>query len=124
MPDRLYESHGVRILECAPDRPQPRSDRDMVDLIGLAGENDAAIVVLHAAWLGDDFFHLKTRLAGEILQKFITYHSHVVILGDISRYIEESAALRDFVHEANRGSQIWFVSTIEELDAWLARRPS
>ena len=32
------------------------------------------------------FFDLKTRLAGEILQKYINYHVKVAIIGDFSVY--------------------------------------
>jgi len=39
----------------------------------------------------------------------------VAIVGDISRYVEESSALRDFVYESNRGDQVWFVPTREKL---------
>jgi hypothetical protein len=42
----------------------------------------------------------------------VTYGRRVAILGDISRYIDESPALRDFVIEANRGDQVWLVSAI------------
>jgi hypothetical protein len=39
----------------------------------------------------------------------------VAIAGDIFRHVNESSAFRDFVYEANRGDQIWFVANIEEL---------
>ena len=40
----------------------------------------------------------------------------VAILGDISRYVAESSALRDFVRETNPGDSVWFLSTPEELE--------
>lgn len=116
MSDQLHDFHGFRVLECSTDRPQPTGDRDVVDFIGLAGQEDAQWVALDAGWLGDGFFRLKTRLAGEILQKFITYSLRVAIVGDISRHVAESAALRDFVYECNRGVQIWFVPTLADLE--------
>lgn len=64
----------------------------------------------------DDFFRLRTCIAGEIVQKFVTYGRRVAIAGDISRYVAESCAFRDFVCVANRGNQIWFVANREELD--------
>ena len=45
----------------------------------------------------------------------------VAILGDISRYVEESPAWRDFVIEANRGDHVWFVQTIEDLETRFAQ---
>jgi hypothetical protein len=116
MRPRTYDLHGVRVLECAAEGAQPRGDRDAVELIGAAWEHGARLVVIPAERLGDDFFRLSTRIAGEILQKFVNYRLRVAVLGDISRHMNESSALRDFVHESNRGDQVWFVASFEELD--------
>lgn len=64
-----------------------------------------------------EFFTLSTGLAGEFLQKFANYRLRLVIVGDVSRYTEQSSAVGDFVREANRGNQITFVSRLEELRA-------
>ena len=121
MPGTSYELHGVRIFECAQDGPPPRNDRDAVDLISEAWTNRAAFAVIPAERLGDAFFDLKTRIAGEFLQKFVNYHLRVAILGDISRYVAASSALRDFVYESNRGRDIWFVANLDELSVRLAQ---
>ncbi len=39
-----------------------------------------------------------------------------MIVGDISRHLAESSALRAFVNEANRGKEVWFLATREELE--------
>lgn len=72
-------------------------------------------MVIPAERFEDDFFRLRTGVAGAFLQKFVTYGVRVAILGDISRHLEASSALRDFVYESNRGRQIWFVGTEEDL---------
>ncbi len=116
MPDRSYDLLGVRVFECAGEGPRPRNDRDAADLINTAWEHRDALIVLPVERLGDDFFRLRTRIAGEIIQKFVTYGLRVAIVGDISRYVAESSALRDFVYESNRGDQVWFVASREELE--------
>src|SRR5579872_4955620 len=105
MPDKSYELHGVRVLECATEGGRLRNDRDAIPLIEAAWENRAKLIVIPVERLDDNFFQLKTRVAGEILQKFVQYRFHVAIVGDIARYVDESIALRDFVREANRGKQ-------------------
>ena len=70
--------------------------------------------------LDDAFFTLSTRIAGEIVQKFVNYRLKLAIVGDIARHLAASAALRDFVHETNRGNQLWFLPDIGQLDAQLA----
>jgi uncharacterized protein DUF4180 len=117
-----YELHGVRILACAADGARLRSDRDAVDLISSAWAHRAKLVVIPIERLDDDFFRLRTRIAGEIVQKFVTYRMQVAIVGDISQHVSESSALRDFVSESNRGEHVWFVTTLEELDQRLQRQ--
>jgi hypothetical protein len=73
------------------------------------------VVALSADWLGDDFFRLSTRIAGEVVQKLQDYGLKVVVIGDIAARTAESEALRDWVGECNRGRQVWFVATLEEL---------
>jgi hypothetical protein len=121
VPARFYELHGVRILECAGDEPALRTDRDAVDLIGKAFEHRAKLIVIPVECLDDDFFRLRTRIAGELIQKFVQYRRRLAIVGDISRHLAESSALRAFVNESNRGKHIWFVASLEELDRRLAR---
>lgn len=59
----------------------------------------------------EDFFSLKTGIAGEILQKFINYHIRIAIVGDYSQY--NSKALHDFIYECNKGKDIFFVTDVE-----------
>ncbi|HEV3481674.1 MAG TPA: DUF4180 domain-containing protein [Candidatus Acidoferrales bacterium] len=121
MPSQTYDLHGVRIFECAVEGPQLRSDRDAVDLMSEAGGPGANFIVIPAERLSDDFFRLKTRVAGEIIQRFMMYRVRVAIVGDIAQHLAESDSLRDFVREANRGNQCWFVADLDELSKRLER---
>jgi hypothetical protein len=115
MADTVSRMHGIRVLTCAPDGLKLRTDRDAVDLVGDALSQDAELVIVPVERLGDGFFTLNTRIAGEIIQKFVTYRRRLAILGDISKYLAESSALRAFVYETNRGRQVWFVADLAEL---------
>ena len=115
MAARLYELHGVRIFECSPEGPQLVKDRDAVEIMSEARGHGADFIVIPTERLGDSFFSLKTRVAGEVIQKFANYHVRLTILGDISRHIAASDSLRGFVSESNRGNQCWFVLNREEL---------
>ncbi|MGI5348166.1 DUF4180 domain-containing protein [Streptomyces sp. CA-250714] len=96
------------------------SERDAMDVIGNAGYQGAEWAVIPVAQLDEAFFRLRTRLAGDIIQKFVQYRLRLAIVGDISRHLEASSALRDFVRECNRGRQTWFLADIEELRARLS----
>src|SRR5579863_5214927 len=109
----------VSYFECAREGKKLRDDRDAVELIGDA--QGAGLIVIPAERLDEDFFRLRTGVAGQFLQKFVTYRRRVAIVGDISRHVAESSALRDFVVESNRGDHIWFVENIEEVERRLAQ---
>ncbi|CAH0117685.1 MULTISPECIES: DUF4180 domain-containing protein [unclassified Paenibacillus] len=69
-------------------------------------------IVINKSLFSESFFDLKTRLAGEILQKFVTYRVKVAIVGDFSVYSSQS--LRDFIYECNKGSHIFFLPTEQQ----------
>lgn len=64
--------------------------------------------------IAEEFFDLKTGLAGEILQKFSNYNKSVAIVGDFSEYTDNSKSLRDFIYESNKNRQILFVGSEEK----------
>ena len=109
------ELHGVRVLECGVEGKPPRTAKDATDIISEAWTHKAKLIALRADWLGDDFFRLSTRIAGEVVQKLLDYGLRVAVVGDISQRVAESEALRDWVRECNRGRQVWFVKDMEEL---------
>ncbi len=76
-------------------------------------------IVLNKEAITPDFFVLSTRIAGEILQKFITYQFKFAIVGDYSGYT--SKPLKDFMYESNKGRDIFFVSSEEEAVEKLSR---
>ena len=112
---KFYELHGVRVLECVPDGAKLQTYSDAVELIGKTFENHATLIVIPIECLNDEFFQLKTRIAGELIQKFVQYRRRLVIVGDISGFLAESSALRAFVNESNRGKEVWFLSNRDEL---------
>jgi len=115
MQTTTFEQHGIRILACSADGAKIDNERAALDLIGEALHQRAGVVLIPAKCLPEAFFELKTRLAGEMIQKFVNYQRRLVILGDISRHIEQSTSLHDFVYEANRGRHVWFLQNVEEL---------
>ena len=83
-----------------------------LDLImTVSYETQASRIVLKKEQVCEEFFDLKTRIAGEILQKFVTYRVAVAIIGDFSIY--HSKSLRDFIYESNQGRHIFFLENEE-----------
>jgi hypothetical protein len=112
--------HGVRILFLDARGPVVANDRDAADIIGEVFSQRAHMVAIPVERLVPDFFVLRTRIAGDVIQKFVNYDIRVAILGDISGPADASSALRDFVTESNRGMQVWFLADKAELNRRLA----
>jgi hypothetical protein len=105
----------VSVLELIADGTKLRTYNDAVDLIGKSFENRATLIVIPVECLDDEFFQLSTRIAGELIQKFVQYRQRLAIVGDISGFLAESSALRAFVAESNRGKDVWFLASRAEL---------
>jgi hypothetical protein len=124
MTDMARDIHGLRVLICANDGPTLSNERDGDAFMSAAWEQNANLVAIPISRLADEFFRLDTRVAGEVIQKFVNYHLRLAVIGDISTWTTVSAALRDFVYEANHGQTVWFVKDIEELDRLLLSQRS
>lgn len=100
----ILEGGGVLIAD-------PQGALDMMMTVKYeTGGVDA--LVIKKEEIAEDFFKLSTRLAGEVLQKFINYNTKLAIVGDFSGYTSKSLA--DFIRESNRGKDIFFVATEDE----------
>lgn len=115
MPDVLQERAGVPVLVCDPAGPPIATESDALDLIGAAFLG-ATTVAVPAERLDPAFFALGTRFAGEVMQKFVNYRLRLVVVGDISGHLADSAALRALVAESNRHGHVWFVPDLATLD--------
>lgn len=86
---------------------------DALDIIGNASYLGFERVLIYERNFNPRFFDLKTKLAGDILQKFTQYRVALTIIGDFEKY--ESKALQDFIRESNKGKQVNFKKTINHL---------
>lgn len=107
--DRVEKIGGVAALVLDGDGPRYGTDLTAGDLVGAALEHGVDLVVVPADRLADDFYALRTGVAGEILQKLVNYRVRLAVIGDISARAEHSTALRDLVRESNRGRDAWFL---------------
>jgi hypothetical protein len=115
MSNACYELNGVRIFECPTECPKLARAADALELIARASELGAALIVIPVDRVRADFFDLRTGIAGDFIQKFVTYGSRVVILGDISERVEQSHSLAAWILESNRGNHLWLLKDREEL---------
>ncbi|MGD0345396.1 MAG: DUF4180 domain-containing protein [Terracidiphilus sp.] len=118
---KLRELHGCRILEYPAGGSPLGNTSSSLEIVSAALSQRAERVAIPVERLGDEFFQLRNGIAGEVLQKFVTYQVRIAIVGDIISHSDASKALHDFVVECNRGSAVWFVRSMEELNDRLRR---
>jgi PadR family transcriptional regulator, regulatory protein AphA len=69
---RIIEKNGIRYLDCLPEAAL-HSSQDALDLVAACGEKGVDRLLLHEQNLSEDFYQLRTGLAGEVLLKFSNY---------------------------------------------------
>ncbi|GED68214.1 hypothetical protein BRE01_19160 [Brevibacillus reuszeri] len=107
------ESNGINIAVVHSSEIVIEDVQSALDLMATVKyEVDCERIVIDKANLIEGFFDLKTRIAGEILQKFITYRVKLAIVGDFSVYTSKS--LKDFIYESNNGKDIFFMPTEQQ----------
>jgi len=101
----IHEASGQKIAQIAGEGIFLGTAQEALDIMVDPGLGGANRIVIDRKNIIPDFFDLSTRIAGEILQKFVTYRVKLAIAGDFS---DASESLKAFIYESNRGSQIFF----------------
>ena len=109
---KIHTIDNRKIAEIISDNIVLQTVEDAVDLIGNMSYQGFDKLIIHEENMISDFFELKNKIAGNILQKFSQYSMPLAIIGDFEKY--QSKSLNDFIFESNKGKQINFVTTIED----------
>jgi hypothetical protein len=108
---RILEIGDIKIAEVVSEEVEIRDVQDGLDLLGNADYQEARRLILYERNLEPAFFDLRSGLAGEIMQKCVTYGMKLAIIGDFDKYT--SSSLQALIRECNRGNDIFFVPDIE-----------
>lgn len=117
------ESHDIndtKIAEVISEGVIISSVEDGLDLLGNLYYQGFDKIIIYERNLIPDFFDLKNKIAGEILQKFSNYRIPLAIVGDFSKFSNKS--IKDFIYESNKGRQINFVGSLAEAIKVLTNR--
>ena len=114
---KISQTNNTSIAEVISDDVIIKEVQDALDLMANCGYQGARKIIIHEMNINSDFFDLKTRVAGDILQKFSNYDVRLAIIGNFSNI--SSKSLKDFIYESNKVGRINFVSTLDEAKARL-----
>src|SRR5690606_11583221 len=104
--------NDTAIAEISSTQIVIQNTEDALDLLGNIYYQGFDNIIIYQKNLTTDFFDLKNKMAGDILQKFSNYRVRLVIIGDFSKFT--SKCLKDFIYESNKGKQVNFLNTVAE----------
>ncbi len=108
MKTEVIRKENVTIAVIHSEQPLITDARSALDLImTVKYETGCTNIAINKEAIVDDFFILSTRLAGEIVQKFVNYGIRFAIYGDFSAHTGK--ALKDFMYESNNGKDLFFL---------------
>ncbi|MGG7179407.1 DUF4180 domain-containing protein [Clostridium paraputrificum] len=114
---RIVEKDNKKYIMYEGDKKKISTENDVIDIVSTSFEHDTGLIIINSKALSEDFFNLRTGLAGVMLQKFINYHIKFVILLDNKEDL--SLRFKELVGEANRGNEFRVVADIAEGEKWL-----
>lgn len=114
---QVIEKDNKRYIKCASAETLLRTEKDALDFIAASFENNTPLMLIHEEALSEDFFNLRTGLAGTVLQKFMNYHIKVAAI--ISNEEKLNHRFREMVLEANKGNDFRVYKSIAEAENWL-----
>lgn len=107
-----HKVNNIAIAELVSDAIIVQNMDDGLDLLGNVYYQGFDQLIIHEKNLTADFFELKNKMAGDILQKFSNYRVRLFIVGDFSKFTSKS--LQDFIYESNKGKHVNFVASLDE----------
>ena len=114
---RVVNKNNNKYIEFGSDLRKLSSENDVLDFIAICMENDVYKIVLHWKVLSENFFNLKTGLAGMALQKFINYHVKVAVILEDEENLNER--FKEMILEANKGNHFRTFKSIEDAESWI-----
>lgn len=106
----IHKQNGITVQEITHEGILIR---DVQDIIDLMSDSSVRKFIIRKENFHQDFFDLRTGIAGDILQKASTYRISIGIVGDFNNI--QSKSLRDFIYESNKTGQILFKDSVDEV---------
>ena len=109
----------TEIAEIISEKVIIENTEDALDLLGNTYYQGFDKMIIHQKNITAEFFDLKNKMAGDILQKFSNYRVRLAIIGELSNFTSKS--LNDFIYESNKGKHVNFVASISDALKSLAK---
>ena len=114
---RVVNVGSQNYIQCIPGKTCLKDEYDALDLVAACGENGVQRLMMFADNLTEDFYHLSSGVAGDILLKFTNYHIRVAAV--LTPELVNQGRFREMVIETNRGNQFRVFYGTAEAERWL-----
>lgn len=114
---KTREINGKKYIELISTTKPIREENDALDLIALSWENDTKAFMIDHLALSEDFFKLKTKIAGNIIQKFINYGVKAAVIVPAESILK--GRFKEMATEINKGNHFRLYESREEAEKWL-----
>jgi PadR family transcriptional regulator, regulatory protein AphA len=114
---KVIQKDNIKYIECDSIETQIASEQDALDLCVACIENNTNILLIHAETLAEDFFKLRTGLAGQVMQKFTNYHVKAAVL--LTSEVKISSKFKELLAESNKRNDFRTFGSIAEAENWI-----
>ncbi len=114
---RVIEKNNRKYIDCFAAAPPIQNDQEALELIALCIENHTARLMINAEVLANDFFDLKTGVAGQILQKLVNYHIKTAFV--IIDEMRIKGRFKEMINESSRGNNFRVFANRDEAEKWI-----
>lgn len=116
---QIREIENKKYIELISAAEPLGTENDALDLIALCWEHGINALMIHYTALSEDFFKLKTKSAGNIIQKFINYGIKAAAI--IPQETIQKGRFKKMAMETNKGNHFRLYESIEEAEKWLLK---
>jgi len=116
---QIREVEGKKYIEVISSPEPLSSENHALDIISLCWEHDITAIMIHYAALSEDFFKLKTKVAGNMIQKFINYGVQTAAI--VPQEAIGKGRFKEMAMEMNTGNHFRLYESNEEAEKWLLK---
>lgn len=116
---QIREINNKKYIEVISATELLSTENDVLDLIALCWEHDTSLIMIHSTALSQDFFNLKTKVAGNFIQKFINYNIKVVTI--IQQETIQNNRFKEMAMEINKSSHFRMYESKDDAEKWLLK---
>lgn len=113
----IIEIDNKKYIELISTTEPLTTENDALDLIALCWEHETTALLIHYATLSEDFFKLKTKVAGNIIQKFINYGIKAATIVPLETI--QKGRFKEMALETNKGNHFRLYESKDEAVKWL-----